>query len=70
MFVTHETDIAWCATRNVYFKDGLILRENIVIDRTIATEMLAGIPEEENQKNLKNELFEFIQNCNKRLIKK
>ena len=49
VFVTHEPDIARCASRNVYFKDGLILRENIVNDRIIAAKMLAGIPVEEDQ---------------------
>ena len=44
VFVTHEPDIAKCATRNVIFKDGLILRESAVQERTIAREMLASIP--------------------------
>jgi len=48
VFVTHEPDIARCATRNVIFKDGLILRENIVKDRINALEMLASIPVEED----------------------
>ena len=40
VFVTHEADIARCATRNIIFKDGHILRENVVIDRINAHEML------------------------------
>ena len=44
VFVTHELDIAKCATRNVIFKDGVILRESIVQDRIIARELLAGMP--------------------------
>jgi putative ABC transport system ATP-binding protein len=44
VFVTHEPDIAKCATRNVIFKDGLILRESIVKDRTNARELLETIP--------------------------
>jgi putative ABC transport system ATP-binding protein len=44
VFVTHEPDIAKCATRNIFFKDGLILRESIVKDRTTATEILASMP--------------------------
>ena len=45
VFVTHEQDIARCATRNVIFKDGVILREYEVKDRINAIEMLASIPE-------------------------
>jgi putative ABC transport system ATP-binding protein len=44
VFVTHEPDIAKCTTRNVIFKDGLILRESDVKDRTDAAAMLATIP--------------------------
>jgi putative ABC transport system ATP-binding protein len=44
VFVTHEPDIAKCATRNIIFKDGLILRESPVKDRSMATEILATIP--------------------------
>lgn len=44
VFVTHEPDIAKCATRNLIFKDGLILRESVVQDRTNARELLASIP--------------------------
>ena len=47
VFVTHEPDIARCATRNIIFKDGLIQRETIVKDRINALEMLASIPVEE-----------------------
>jgi putative ABC transport system ATP-binding protein len=48
VFVTHEPDIARCATRNIIFKDGLILRETLVKDRIDALEMLASIPVEED----------------------
>jgi putative ABC transport system ATP-binding protein len=48
VFVTHEPDIARCATRNVIFKDGIILRESLVQDRINAQEMLASIPIEED----------------------
>ena len=48
VFVTHEPDIARCATRNIYFKDGVILRESPVKDRINAHEMLASIPVEED----------------------
>jgi putative ABC transport system ATP-binding protein len=49
VFVTHEPDIAKCATRNIIFKDGVILRENAVQDRAIAMEILAGMPVEEDE---------------------
>ncbi len=48
VFVTHEPDISRCASRNIIFKDGLILRESIVKDRINALEMLASIPVEED----------------------
>jgi putative ABC transport system ATP-binding protein len=48
VFVTHEPDIARCATRNIIFKDGVILRETLVKDRINAMEMLASIPVEED----------------------
>jgi len=48
VFVTHEPDIARCATRNVIFKDGIILRESLVQDRINAQEVLASIPVEED----------------------
>jgi putative ABC transport system ATP-binding protein len=47
VFVTHEPDIARCATRNIIFKDGLILRESVVKDRINAFEMLASMPVED-----------------------
>lgn len=49
VFVTHESDIARCATRNIIFKDGHILRENPVKDRINALEILAGIPVEDDE---------------------
>lgn len=48
VFVTHEPDIARCATRNVIFKDGLLQRESQVKDRINALEMLSSIPVEED----------------------
>ena len=48
VFVTHEPDIAKCATRNIIFKDGMILKESAVQNRDIATEILAGMPVEED----------------------
>jgi len=51
VFVTHEADIARCATRNIIFKDGHILRESIVNDRINAHEMLDSLPVEEDKYN-------------------
>jgi putative ABC transport system ATP-binding protein len=51
VFVTHEPDIARCATRNIIFKDGHILRESMVTDRINAHEMLASLPVEDDQFN-------------------
>lgn len=47
VFVTHEPDIARCATRNIIFKDGHIQREYEVKDRINSLEMLASIPLED-----------------------
>lgn len=44
VYVTHETDIARFATRNVVFRDGLIRHEQMVTDRLFAKEMLKNMP--------------------------
>jgi putative ABC transport system ATP-binding protein len=49
VFVTHEADIARCATRNIIFKDGHILRESMVNDRINAHKMLESLPVEEDK---------------------
>lgn len=49
VFVTHEPDIAKCATRNIIFKDGMILKESAVTDRADAIKILASIPIEEDE---------------------
>jgi putative ABC transport system ATP-binding protein len=46
VFVTHETDIARFAARNIIFRDGKIQRENVVIERLNAMEMLKLMPVE------------------------
>ena len=46
VYVTHEPDIARFATRNVIFRDGRILRENIVRERLSAREMINNLPAE------------------------
>jgi putative ABC transport system ATP-binding protein len=44
VYVTHETDIARFATRNIVFSDGLIQRENIITERLFAKEILKTLP--------------------------
>lgn len=46
VFVTHEPDIARCMSRSVVFRDGLILKEDIVSDRLNARKMLENLPVE------------------------
>ncbi|HEX2968106.1 MAG TPA: ABC transporter ATP-binding protein [Bacteroidales bacterium] len=46
VFVTHEPDIAKFATRNVIFRDGRIVREFNVTERSIAKEILKTLPAE------------------------
>jgi putative ABC transport system ATP-binding protein len=46
VYVTHELDIAKCATRNVIFRDGKIQRENAVTDRLFARDILKTLPDE------------------------
>src|SRR5512138_602861 len=46
VYVTHEPDIAKFATRNVVFRDGHIVKENMVTDRTFARELLKTLPVE------------------------
>ena len=48
VFVTHESDIARCATRNIVFRDGHIIREEEVKNRLDAAEMLKSLPVEED----------------------
>jgi putative ABC transport system ATP-binding protein len=48
VFVTHETDIARCATRSVVFRDGHIIREEEVKNRLDAAEMLKALPVEQD----------------------
>ncbi|MEL7588648.1 MAG: ABC transporter ATP-binding protein [Prolixibacteraceae bacterium] len=46
IFVTHEADIARFTKRNVVFKDGYLVREQLVADRLNALEMLRDLPVE------------------------
>ncbi len=47
VFVTHEADIARFMTRNVVFRDGHIIREEMVTNRNNALEMLKALPVED-----------------------
>ena len=49
VFVTHEPDIARCATRNIVFRDGHIIREEQVKERFNAAEALKMLPVDEDQ---------------------
>ncbi len=44
VFVTHEADIARLTSRNIIFRDGWVIKEQIVEDRLIASEMLKSLP--------------------------
>lgn len=46
VFVTHDPDIAKFATRNVIFRDGRIVRESEVTERSNAREILKNMPAE------------------------
>ncbi len=47
VYVTHEPDIAKYATRNIIFRDGRILKENLVTERSFAKEVLKTMPLED-----------------------
>jgi putative ABC transport system ATP-binding protein len=47
VYVTHEPDIARYATRNVIFRDGRILKENLVTEMSFANEVLKTMPLED-----------------------
>jgi putative ABC transport system ATP-binding protein len=44
VFVTHEPDIARLTSRNVICRDGWIIKEQMVDDRLLASEMLKSLP--------------------------
>ena len=48
VFVTHEPDIAKFMTREVVFRDGHIIREELVTNRNNAVELLKTLPIEES----------------------
>ena len=47
VFVTHEPDIARLTKRNIIFRDGWVIKEQMVDDRLIASEMLRSLPVED-----------------------
>lgn len=49
IFVTHESDIARFMKRNIIFKDGHVVKEQIVKDRLNAGEMLKALPVEQDK---------------------
>jgi putative ABC transport system ATP-binding protein len=53
IFVTHEADIARFMKRNILFKDGHIIREQLVTERFNAAKMLRELPEEQEETELK-----------------
>jgi putative ABC transport system ATP-binding protein len=44
VFVTHEPDIAKLTTRNIIFRDGWVTKEQLLEERTLASEMLRTMP--------------------------
>lgn len=49
IFVTHESDIARFMKRNIVFKDGHIIKEQLVEGRFNASEMLKALPVEQDK---------------------
>lgn len=50
VFVTHEHDIARLMSRNILFRDGLIVHEENISNSLMANEILRNLPVEENLK--------------------
>jgi putative ABC transport system ATP-binding protein len=53
VMVTHESDIAQCARRNVLFRDGQIIENKIVQERRNAKEELKKLPVYQSEKEVK-----------------
>ena len=49
VFVTHEADIARLTSRNIIFRDGWVIKEQIVEERLIASDMLKSLPVGEHE---------------------
>ena len=46
VFVTHEADMARMTKRSVMFRDGHVIKEQAIVDRLIASELIAALPVE------------------------
>jgi putative ABC transport system ATP-binding protein len=44
IFVTHEPDIARLTSRNIVFRDGLVVKESLIAERLWASDMLKSLP--------------------------
>ncbi len=53
VMVTHESDISQFAKRNIVFKDGEIISDNLVKERKIAIEEVKKIKSQQAEKALK-----------------
>jgi len=51
VFVTHEPEIAGFTTRNVHFRDGNIVKQETVVRRGSAREMLLALPADEDDQD-------------------
>ncbi len=49
VFVTHEPEIARLTSRNIVFRDGLILKEQLLKEKYLASDILKSMPVEENE---------------------
>ena len=44
VFVTHEPDIAKLTSRNIIFRDGWVTKEQLLEEKTLASEILRTMP--------------------------
>jgi putative ABC transport system ATP-binding protein len=51
VFVTHEPDIARLTSRNILFRDGWVIKEQMVDQKTFASDMLKSLPVDEHEFN-------------------
>jgi len=58
VFVTHEPDIARLTSRNILFRDGWVIKEQIVGEKIFASDMIKSLPVDEHELILQsNELY-------------